>query len=197
MPGNRLSRGATLVAALSKRLGASAIARKVALTEAAVRSHATGASTPRPGARKRYEKSYGVPSATWDDFTAPRSPRRSPARASSPAPTAPEPEDPTVDDEALDVARDTVMRLRKELDRLDADPAGTARERASVSTALVSATRLLARLSGALEITQSSILRSVHWSAIKVALVDALVVVPGGLEAMAKALRALDGQGAP
>lgn len=193
-----LSRGATLAAALCKRVGPSAIARKVALTEAAVRLHATGASTPRPAARKRYAKAYGVPLGDWDDFTAPRSPPRSPPPASeSPPPSAPEPSDPTaVDDEALAVCRDTVARLRRELDRLDADPAGTARERASVSTALVSATRLLARLSGALEVTPtpSSILRSAHWSAVKVALLEALTPIPGALEAMAKALEALEAQ---
>ncbi|MGH7439124.1 MAG: hypothetical protein ACRENE_25835 [Polyangiaceae bacterium] len=86
------------------------------------------------------------------------------------------------------VAAETVERLRRQLERLDGDPAATPRERAQVATALTSATRLLAKVSGALDVSPRQIVSSPHWRAIVAALVEALAPYPEAAEAAAKAI---------
>jgi hypothetical protein len=100
-----------------------------------------------------------------------------------------------LDDEPLDSraeAQATVRRLRRELERLDADPKATARERANVAGALTSATRLLAKVDGSAELTVSQVLRSPHWRRVVTVLTDTLRAFPGANEAVGAALRRLE-----
>jgi hypothetical protein len=95
--------------------------------------------------------------------------------------------------DAKTVCAQTVQRLQGELARLDEDVMATSRERASVASSLTSATRLYARLSGALDLTKEQVLRSPHWREVLAVLTDALAPVPGALDAATKALRDFEG----
>jgi hypothetical protein len=177
-----------------------------------VSNWSTGRRTPTPAWRRKISKRHpDVVASLWEAPPPPpqasaaaQAAQAEPAPPSTPASSTPPPtaahraaQTPAafvVQESPEVVARDTVRRLRRELDRLDDDPEATSRERASVSTALTSATRLLARLSGALEISQSQILRSPHWQAIQQTIVDALRPWPESLAAAHKALQAFGGR---
>jgi hypothetical protein len=94
--------------------------------------------------------------------------------------------------DAHQVSKDTVRRLGRELDRLDGDKGATARERAAVSTSLTSATRLLARLSGQLEVTHSAIVRSTAWGRILRTFDEVFSRHPEATKALAEFARALE-----
>jgi hypothetical protein len=95
--------------------------------------------------------------------------------------------------DAKATAEATVRRLEQQLDRLATLGTASARECASVASSLTSATRLLARLSGALDITKSQIERSPHWAGMMATIADALAPYPDAAAAVAKALRASEG----
>jgi hypothetical protein len=209
--------GAVRLASICARSTFVAVGAKIGASEAAVRHYVTGRRTPAPPVRVRIAETYAIPESCWtpsagsstNGTPAPTSSQVAPAPPSAPvgastatvvAPAGAQARDganaspPTAGAESAEtVARDTVRRLRLELDRLDADPEATSRERASVSTALTSATRLLARLSGGLEITMSQILRSPHWQTILATLVSALRGNVEALEAVDRAFKALGG----
>jgi transcriptional regulator with XRE-family HTH domain len=203
-----LTAGAEAFALLARRFGAAEVARQLKRTPGAVSNWAAGRRAPTAAVRRAIAKRYAVDPSLWDTprppnaaatlrQPAPAVPSRKPVdprkarRAATHAPA--QPEEAGGEEAAESVARDTVRRLRRELDRLDSDPEATSRERASVSTALTSATRLLARLSGALELSPSQILRSQAWRTIVVALVDALRPIPGACDAAAKCLGTFGG----
>jgi hypothetical protein len=167
-----------------------------------VRATASGARVPSRHLRKALLEIYAVAPADFDASGPP--PARAPtsrASASRPdasavpnrgaVPAAPGALDTT---DAKAVTEALVARLTKELDRLDSDPEATPRERASVSSSLTSATRLLARLSGALDVTPSQIMRSPHWRPLLAAMVAALAPFEGAAAALAKALRQVEGE---
>jgi hypothetical protein len=198
--------------AVVARHGAAAVGRKLRVSEAAVRSWKTGVRKPSPVARAAVEVAYGVPAGSWEAEAGPavggtvapplttaseasgpqtphevaHPPKADPGPTSEPA-TIP----PAADAKAT--ASATVRRLERELDRLDGDALATARERASVASSLTSATRLLAKLSGALDVTKSQILRSPVWESMTVAIVESLAPWPDASIAVAKALRKLEG----
>jgi hypothetical protein len=95
-------------------------------------------------------------------------------------------------DDALSVVTTTVSTLRAELERLRTDQSASARERASVATSLTTATRLLARLSGSLELTEKMIIRAPATARVIKAIIEALRPFPGATEACAQALQKLD-----
>jgi hypothetical protein len=198
--------------AVVARHGAAAVGRKLRVSEAAVRSWKTGSRKPSPVARAAMEAAYGVTAGSWeaeagpagDGDVAPPStiaqnapPSRTPREVALPLKADPGPTSepafalPAADAKAT--ASATVRRLERELDRLDGDVLATARERASVASSLTSATRLLAKLSGALDVTKSQILRSPVWESMTVAIVESLAPWPDASIAVAKALRKLEG----
>ncbi len=158
--------GAVLVAGLVRRLGASAMARALNLTEGAVRAHAGGAALPRAGVRRRYRERYDVPEESWDiaagaapqdtpeSSTAIRSPRTSPKPAGRAASTPEAPED------ARAAVVDLLRVARGQLEAAQADEEVPYRERAQLITSATGLCRLLARLSGELELTEAQIVRS-------------------------------------
>jgi hypothetical protein len=211
------SAGSEAFATVVRRIGPAGVGRVLGCTPGAASNWAAGRRAPGAVVRRAIAKRYAVDVALWDSPPTDRAASRLRQESSAPPSTAREPSrmtnatqsvrqaprhasapasrpgDPIGDEAAEAVARDTVNRLRRELDRLDVDTDATSRERASVSTALTSATRLLARLSGALEISQSQILRSPHWQAIQQAVVGALRGNVEALAAVDTALRAFGG----
>ena len=157
--------GSVLAAGLAARLGPSVVARKVGLTEGAVRSHATGAATPRTGARKRYRESFDIPIESWDlSATTPPAAQapRGRAGATSPGPEALDATSSPVD------ARQEVIELlrvaRAQLEAAGADPDVPYSARSQLITSATGLCRLLARLSGQLEVTEVAIVRSAPWA---------------------------------
>jgi hypothetical protein len=165
------TQAAVIVAGLAERLGASVVARVVGLTEGAVRSHAAGSAVPRGGARKRYCEVYDIPIEGWETPAGlavtppPQAPREPPSAletakvavaAPSAAPGAP------VD------ARDEVLYLlrvaRRQLEAAEADPEVSYPARSQLITSATGLCRLLARLSGQLEVTETAIVRSAPWA---------------------------------
>jgi transcriptional regulator with XRE-family HTH domain len=171
------------------RHGAAAIARRVGASASAVRAWSKGERRPGPGRREMLAEAYGIEAGSWlRRSTAGKQPTKVVETVAAPFPAT-----DGAESDALTVCRATVARLERELDRLGADPAATARERSSVASALTASTRLLARLTGSIEITPSMILRSPHWLALRTTLMDAIEPVPGALEAWVKALEGLEG----
>jgi len=188
----RQSAGSIAYAELVLRSSHAALARRLGVSEASSRAMAAAQRKPGEGVRVKLE-ALGIPSESWD-----ASPRRRPGRrppAAPPAPTSaavPASSEPVT---PLEVTRDTIARLQRELDRLDQDPLATAQQRAGVSSALVSATRLFARLSGALDVTREQLLRSPHWRPLMGAIVAALEPFEGAVEAVARTLRDFEAEG--
>lgn len=107
--------------------------------------------------------------------------------ASSPPPAAAPPLEPT--DDARQIAIDTLTALRN---RLATCPPSDVHK---VATAITAATRLLARLSGQLEITEAQLLRSAPWAKAMALLERTLERFPDAARAVAEAFEAFGGDG--
>jgi hypothetical protein len=131
------------------------MARALNLTEGAVRAHAGGLSLPRTAARRRYRERYDVPEESWDlPQDTPESSTTSPKPAGRAASTPEGPED------ARAAVIDLLRVTRAQLEAALADEEVPYRERAQLITSATGLCRLLARLSGQLEITEAQIVRS-------------------------------------
>jgi transcriptional regulator with XRE-family HTH domain len=179
------------LAALVRRHGATELAKKLGTTARTVERWADGSRSPLPRALSRIKRLLAKGAPTPDAGATPPGRARSQADGGEGGPEAPGGAPVAYD--ALGVSEDTLRRLRRELDRLEADPLATSRERAAVTSSLTQATRLHARLTGVLELSESAILRAPRWRAIEQVLVAALTPFPEALDAAAKALRAMGG----
>jgi hypothetical protein len=113
------------------------------------------------------------------------------------------PSAPTGNGEFADDTRDPKVLVLEVLDGLRAqlratstDGTVTPRERASLANACTSALRLYSRLSGELEITEVSILRSAAWARLRRIVLGALDAHPEAAKAVALAVESYAG-GAP
>jgi hypothetical protein len=193
-----LTNGAVLVAVLAKRLGASAMARKLGLTEAAVRSHATGQAVPRPGARERYLAAYDVPLDAWGDAGAATLPQDAPASAPPPpmlpsGSSGPPGAAMASSDDAREAVVDLLRVARAQLEAAQLDKDVPYRERAQLITSATGLCRLLARLSGSLDVTEVAIVRSTHWRRLMDLLDGVLAKHPEAAKAWAAKLGEVDG----
>jgi hypothetical protein len=89
---------------------------------------------------------------------------------------------------ALDSCKAAVVRAQAEVDRICADKKAQAVDRKRAEDSLMRAIQMLARISGDLELSAATILRSKHWARLMRTLGDALEPFPGALDAAAKAL---------
>lgn len=94
--------------------------------------------------------------------------------------------DPT---DARSTAQDTVDRLWRALSRLEGDKHATSREVAAVATSLTSATRLLARLTGSMEVSESQVVRSPAMRRVLAVMLDVLRAELPGRPDVAKKLQ--------
>jgi hypothetical protein len=180
------------LAALVRRHGPADLARKLRTTARSVERWADGSRSPSTSARTRIKRLLkGAETRAARPARTRKSPQ--PAPTASPAAVSAAAPVPVPAEDALAVSLDTLRRLRRELDRLELDPHATSRERAAVTSSLTAATRLHARLTGVLELSESAILRAPRWRAIEQVLVAALTPYPEALDAAAKALRGMAG----
>jgi len=139
--------------------------------------------------QKRYRARVKLRAA---QTTARRSKPPKKGKAEAPAKAPPIPPLPTIDvTDAKAVTKATIEQLREQLHKLNYDPTASPRERVAVSTALTSALRFFARLTGELDISKSQIVRSQHWLEIMRVLEDALRPFPEAAHAVARALEGL------
>lgn len=172
------------------------VAKDLGVKEAALGHWCTGYARPTAALRRAIEKRFGIARALWE--VAPKVEHSVVVAGQKGG----EPITPklSLDPEAVDdgdpraVAAANVRRLRRYLDALETDKNATMKERASISTSLNSATAMLARLSGAIEITPSQIFRSPAWARVKAKFVEAGRPWPDCLEAQGQALLALAGE---
>jgi hypothetical protein len=85
------------------------------------------------------------------------------------------------------VATQTVATLQKAMADLNADPMSPVKEKAQLATALTSATKLLAVLSGSLEITESALVKSAPYARWKKLVTEALRPFPEAARAVLEA----------
>jgi len=156
----------SLVGDSLRRHGPAALAKLLGTTARTVERWADGTRTPNEATQTRVLGILAAPEAKG---------------GSPPKPAA-------ADDDPRKVAAETVRVLQLELARLATDPHATSRERASVASSLTSATKLHARLSGALEITPGQLLRLPVLQQIKNAIIEAARPWPDALLAIADAL---------
>lgn len=190
------SHGAKTLRAICGRATIAAVATKAGVQESAIRHVLRGRRTPSRKFRTALGSAYGIALDAWSPSAAPEPGRQ----ASAPAPlargangaTVPQGEPTAPDLDAKATCTDTIRRLALELERLDSAPDATSRDRAAVASSLTAATRLLARLSGQLEVTQVQIVRSAPWRHLMDLLDEVLAHHPKAASEWAAKLRAED-----
>lgn len=166
-----------MLAAIQRRYGTHEAARRLSTTPRTIQRWETGERVPTRKAAAQIIELHAA-------MVVPRP--IAPPQLAAPAPT-----EGTEDKDALAVCRATVARLERELDRLAGDVEASARERATVATALTAATRLLARLSGQLEVTHAAIIRSAAWRRILKNFEDVFARHPEAAKALQEFAQAL------
>ena len=174
-----------LVRAAVKRSGSSAVARKLGVSEAAVRAWAAGERKPKgKSAEAILEKLGGIVSAAvviGPPILPPRLTDATPDVQSLRTPSAP-PSSDSDDPRANAVA--TLRVLRAALEK--ADPCDVP----SLANSITSSSRLLARLSGQIDVTESQVLRSAAWTKLRRIIGAVLAEYPGAIERLDAALEA-------
>lgn len=188
------------VKALAQRIGGTTLlAARLGVTRQAVLQWARGVRKPEAS---YYLKmiALGLPATAWG---MPPTPPQAPALpAAPPAAEAPPRQPASADLPRLDPNR--TPSAREELERAlkivarqvldaDADPRATWRDRSNLSTALTTASRALARITGAEEPTDAQFLRSRIWKRILDALEGPMKRHPEAAAEVAQALEELGG----
>ena len=170
-----------LLHAAVKRLGSSATAKILGVSEGSVRGWIAGTSAPRAKACAVIREKLG------ESLTKPR--RRA------------------LQDGTESGAQDTGARPRPALSKDHDDPRANAvatlkylrllleevePERAhSIANAITASSRLLAKLTGQIDVSETMLLRSMGWARIKTSLVDAVRPYPEAARALAEAIEKL------
>ncbi len=203
MKESHVTAGSKAFAYVVRRHGGPTVAGALGRSSGAIRNIAAGRRLPGGALVAAIATAYGIPEADWErpPEEGPRSGQGAPEAVGPPGAAAeamPPPEAPSQPEATASEASDpkalamkTIERLGRDLD----DPDGTPKERATIATAMTSATRLLAKVSGSIELTPSQVLRSPTWRQLQGVVIDALRPYPQALEAISKALRHFDKQG--
>lgn len=165
-----------LVREAVKRFGSNEIARRLGLDEGTVRKWMAGASTPRPKACAVIREKLGSqPSKPVEKQEA--------ATGSGVAPPTKGEVNDHDDPRANAVA--TLHKLRVLLDEVPPERAH------NVANAITASSRLLAKLTGQIDVSETMLLRSMGWARIKTALVEAVRPYPDATRALAEAIEKL------
>lgn len=170
---------AALAVAVKKHGGVVKAARKVGTTEGTLRHAMKGPTKPRPALREQLEEVLGVAASSWDE-----------AQASAASKPLDKPEPPAIPhveetDDIRKITTDTLRTLRGLLQVADRD------SMASIAQAISAQSRILARVSGQFEITQTQIVRSPHFREAMGVLERAIEPYPDAVRAAAKAFEEL------
>lgn len=157
MKSKPLNAGVTEFAAVVKRLGPAAVARRLNASEPAVRAWAAGQRAPSGTARGAIAVAFGIVASSWTTPSKPVAAVAAPTPSASPRRILP------ASASAKDIARAQVDDLGEAIRRAEAEGASF-RDIAALQTAFTSALRNLARVSGELEVSEATILRSAAWA---------------------------------
>jgi DNA-binding transcriptional regulator YdaS (Cro superfamily) len=184
-----------LVRSSVKRLGSTETARRLGLREGTVRAWVKGTSAPRAKACEAIRAALGIipPKPARESPAATTSRRKSKGNGRTILPTISlsRPTDEGAKGEVTDHddpqanAIATLKRLRallEEVEPTDAPP---------IANAITASSRLLAKLTGQIDVSETMLLRSLGWARIKSALIESVRPYPEALKAMADAIETL------
>lgn len=164
------------------------MARRLGLTEGAVRSHAEGRADPRPKVKERYREVYGVPLEAWSvpegaevSSAPPPTPKAAPPTDPRPPPSA----EPSKAPDALTEVVELLAATKRQLMAAEKDANAPYESRATLIRAATQLCNQLARLTGSLEVTQATIVRSAAWSRILRAFEESFREHPEAAKALA------------
>jgi transcriptional regulator with XRE-family HTH domain len=169
-----------MVAAAAKRSSVSDVARRLSVNEKSVRKWLAGESEPREKARAIIRAALGArPSKPVEKGdTAPSLPLSRPPDEGAKG-------EVTDHDDPRANAVATLRYLRELLEDVP-------KERAhSIANAITACSRLLAKLTGQIDVSETMLLRSMGWARIKTALVEAVRPYPDATRALAEAIEKL------
>lgn len=175
------------IAALVAELGPGPVERRLTLADGTVRRWLAHGAMPQPRVRERVREVYGIPVEAWAAAGGAGVPieRPTPTVAKGetmpPRPRAPVPAD---SNDPIANAIATLGILRARLETLDP---GEVAALTKVANAITSSSRLLARLTGALEVTEAQIVRSAPFRRAIGIMQGALVNHPAAARDVAKA----------
>jgi transcriptional regulator with XRE-family HTH domain len=167
-----------LLHAAVKRTSQREVARKLGVSHRTVSAWLEGTSSPRPKACAVIRTVLGqgspdLPKSSPGDHKTPKS------SSSEDNGTATDHDDPRAN------ALAALRKIRVALDNVDANDAPTI---ARLSTPLTGLSRLLAKLTGQIDVSETMLVRSMGWARIKTALVEAVKPYPEAARALADAI---------
>lgn len=170
-----------LLHAAVKRSGSTEVARKLGVSEGSVRGWMAGTSAPRAKACSKIRDALVV-----GDVARRREKGHGETRQATRDPgTAPSTSDVTDHDDPRANAVATLHKLRVLLDEVPPERAH------NVANAITASSRLLAKLTGQIDVSETMLLRSMGWARIKTALVEAVRPYPDATRALAEAIEKL------
>jgi transcriptional regulator with XRE-family HTH domain len=180
-----------LLHAAVKRTSQREVARKLGVSHRTVSAWLEGTSSPRPKACAVIREKLGSPQTVHfvvTDNGPPISPaliKESEDRFQGRSETVARALKPEDHDDPRANALAALRKIRVALDNVDANDAPTI---ARLSTPLTGLSRLLAKLTGQIDVSETMLLRSMGWARIKTALVESIRPYPEAARALADAI---------
>jgi hypothetical protein len=176
--------GVVLLRAIVKKRGIAEVARKVKVTEVAVRHWCDEQRRPAADARLLLLKFFDIALESWTLVVGAKLPVK---------PKGVDVADVVIDPgtSAKELARMQVTRIATRLARAERDEMSS-REISPIESSYTHAVRLFSRLSGELEITESALLRSTAWGRVKRVLHDVFDRHPAAARDFAQAIAGLE-----
>lgn len=171
---------------VGKRFTLADIARRVGKAEATVRHHASGVRFPDEKTRIAYAEQYGVDATSWTKLD----------EAPSPAPTTQTvlPKKPKIsaNSSALEEVRSNLAAIDDAITLAKADKSTPSTHLSALFNSKTAAARMLARLTGALDVSESVIIASPPWQRLVLVIIDALRAHPEAAKAVLAAISKYD-----
>jgi hypothetical protein len=187
--------GARRLAEVVELHGPREVGRRLGASESSVRSWVRGQRSPTGAARRVLFETFAIEASSWGNPDAARTPGQDAPASPPPSPpprTSSGPRATAPPATAAGKAAEQVNRLHGEIVAAKEKGAGW-RDLASLETAYTSALRNLGRLSGELEVSESSILRSAAWGRVMRVVSGVLERHPGIARELAAAIERVGG----
>lgn len=177
-----------LLHAAVKRSGSSDVARKLGVSEGSVRGWIAGTSVPRAKACAVIREKLGEQGTTAVPHSLTRRPSKPVEKQEALTGSGVAPPTKGEVNDHDDPRANAVATLRYLRELLEDVP----KERAhSIANAITACSRLLAKLTGQIDVSETMLLRSMGWARIKTSLVDAVRPYPEAARALAEAIEKL------
>lgn len=190
-PTPSITAGAVKLAALGKKHSFAEIARRIGKTEATVRHHSTGRRAPDEPVRHAYASEYGLEAELWTRTAVSSTPKvaaKKTARTPAPKSKAAAARNLT----ALEETRANIGKIDAAIKAAEFDEATSPGQLAQLFNSKTNATRMLAQLTGALDVSDAVLVASPAWQRIAGEIVEALKPHPDAAEAVIEVLTRFD-----